>query len=84
MSEWKFAVKSKNEIREKGLCGWYDVIINGVNCYGKTEQDYIKEGLTVLNEAEFDTLVVEHENSICGHWKEVTEEHYEYAMNVVV
>lgn len=81
---WKYAVKDVNDIKEKGLCGWYSILINGVNCYSdETEQDYLNNGYTVLSEDEFTKLVAEYEDSICGHWKEIAKEDYNNALNVL-
>ena len=81
---WEFAVKSAEEIRQRGLCGWYAILINGKDSYtGKTKDDFIKEGYTVLPENEFDELVEENERNQCNDWKEITEEEYERALNVL-
>ena len=84
MAKWEFAVKSREEIRERGLSAWYAILINGKDSYtGKTAADYEAENLIVLSESEFDELNAAHEDSMCGHWKEITEEQYEYALNVL-
>lgn len=81
---WEFAVKSAEEIRQCGLCGWYAILVNGKDSYtGKTKDHYIKEGYTVLPENEFDELIAENERNQCNNWKEITEEEYERALNVL-
>ena len=84
MAKWEFVVKSRDEIRERGLCAWYAILIDGKDSYtGKTAADYEAENLVVLSEEEFDALKEENENSMCGQWKEVTEQEYEDALNVL-
>lgn len=84
MENWKFAVKSAQEVKEKGLGCSYHILTNGVNSYtGETEEDYIAKGYAVLSEEEFDALNAEHERFICGQWKEITEEEYDDALNVL-
>ena len=43
---------------------------------GKTAAEYIAEGYDVLNDDEFSSLLVNYENSLCGHWKEESAEDY--------
>ena len=81
---WEFVVKSPEEIRQRGLCGWYAILVDGKDeLMNKTKEDYIKEGYTVLQESEFDALVAENERNQCNDWKEITEEEYERALNVL-
>ena len=80
--DWEFAIRSREEIAEKGLSGWYDILINGTS-KGKTRADYLDAGYLVIPEAEFDELRKQYERSLCGKWKEITEEEYEYALNVL-
>jgi len=81
---WEFVVKSPDEIRQRGLCGWYAILVDGKDeLMNKTKEDYIKEGYTVLPESEFDALVAENERNQCNDWKEITEEEYERALNIL-
>lgn len=83
-NEWKYAVKSADEIREKGLCGYYSMLKDGKDVYtNRTEKDFTDEGFTVLTDGEFHALLEEHERSICDQWKEITEEEYENALNIL-
>lgn len=50
---------------------------------GKTAAEYIAEGYDVLNDDEFSSLLVNYENSLCGHWKEESAEDYEEALCVL-
>lgn len=84
MKEYKFAVPSKENLKEKGFMSEYHIMVNGVNCYtGESEADYIAKGYTILTESEFDKLIEEYENSICGEWFEITEEFYNQQLNVL-
>ena len=84
MEEYKFAVPSKENLKEKGFMSEYHIMVNGVNCYtGESEADYIAKGYTILTESEFDKLIEEYENSICGEWFEITEEFYNQQLDVL-
>jgi len=50
---------------------------------GKTAADYEAEGCTIVSEAEFDRIAAEYERSLTDDWKEITEEQYEDALNVL-
>lgn len=81
-NDWEFAVRSREEIVEKGLGGWYDILIGGKSGE-KTRADFEKAGYIVIPASEFDELKNQHERSICGDWKEITEHEYEDALNVL-
>lgn len=84
MDDWLFVVDSLDELRQKGLCCKYSILINGVNSYtGATEADYRENGAVILTSEEFDKIVEEHDDAMCGQWKEETAEQYEYALNVL-
>lgn len=84
MKDWKFIVKSPDDIRERGLMAWYTIVTGDVDLYtGKTVADYRNEGYHILSEADFDTLVKQYERSICGDWKEISAEEYDSALNVL-
>ena len=60
------------------------VLINGKSPYtGKTESDYIKEGFTVITWEEFDGINEKYLDSLCGKWKEITEEQFDDMLNVL-
>ena len=84
MEEWKYAVKSREEIREKGLMGYYAILIDGKAIFmGKTEADYISDGYEILSEEAFRSLVREHDKRLCKDWTEITANEYEYALNAL-
>jgi len=84
MDNWLFVVDSIDELRQKGLGCKYSILINGVNSYtGATEADYRENGAVILTSEEFDQIVKEHDDALCSHWKEESEEQYEYALNVL-
>ena len=76
---WKFVVDKEN------FNGYaQSILIDGKSAYSpKTAEDYIAEGYSILTEKEFDKLMEEYEKSRCNDWKEITEEQYEYALNVL-
>ena len=81
---WEYAVESPDEIRKHGLCGSYFILVDGISLWGETtKEEYIKDGYFILQEDEFDALVEENEKNQCNNWKEITEEEYENAMNVL-
>ncbi len=63
----------KTIIGESGKCPYH----------GKTEAEYIAEGYTVMSEEEYYLLQEAWENSLCGDWKEISEEFYDDALNVL-
>lgn len=82
--DWTYFVKDVEDFKKRGLCSYYGILIDGVNPYTKeTISDYINNGYTILNEIDFEALVEEHNNSICGNWCEISEEFYEQQMNVL-
>lgn len=84
MNTWKFAVRDVDDFKKRGLMSYYAILTNGRNSYtGETEADYIKQGFTVMTEAEFDKIVAEYEDSICGHWMEISEQFYNDQMNIL-
>lgn len=84
MNNWKFAVSSIGELKNRGLCAGYHILIDGKNPYtGETEADYINKGFAVLDESEFEKIIGEYEDSICGNWNEISEEFYEQQLNVL-
>lgn len=84
MQDWKFAIKSIEDFKKRGMMTEYHILINGVNSYtGETEADYIAKGYSVLTEPEFDKVNEEYENSICGHWMEISERFYNQQMDIL-
>ena len=80
--EWTYAVKSTDDIRNHGLCGWYAILLNGVDeLMGKTAEDYIADGYQILSDKAFHALV--RSAGLIGEWKEITETEYEDALNVL-
>ncbi len=66
----------------KGFC--QSVLTDGVSSYtGKTKDEFLAEGCTVVDGDGLYEIVKAFENSISGQWKEITEEQYEYALNVL-
>lgn len=85
-STWTFIVRDLDDFKKRGLSAWYTFITkpNGINPYtGKTVDDYLAEGYTVLSEEEFDSILQKQEDSLCGDWKEETEEQYNDSLNVL-
>lgn len=68
-----FTGYAKTYLREDGCCPY---------C-GKTAEEYISEGYSVLEDEEYFALVKEWENSMCGNWKEITDEEFEDALCVL-
>lgn len=60
-------------LTESGICPYT----------GRTAASYIAEGYAILEEDEFFNMVASWEDSLCGDWKEVTEEDYDDALNVL-
>lgn len=82
--EWKYAVKSVEEIKESGLTGYYAILIDGKDrLMDKTEAEYIADGYEILSEESFRDLILEHDRKMCGNWEEITEEEYDFALNVL-
>lgn len=60
------------------------ILSNGKNCYSeKTKEDYLKEGLSVVEENEMFKICEAWENGLIGHWIEVTEQEYDDQLNVL-
>ena len=82
--DWKYAVKSVEDFKKRGLSSYYCILINGIDSYtNKTVDDYINQCFTILNEIEFDALLEEYKDSICGKWCEISEEFYEQQLCVL-
>ena len=83
---WLFAVKSIDEIKQKGTSGYYAMINEETGfdlLLDKSLDDFRAEGFTILTDPEFTALVEAHDDALCGDWKEETEEQYEYALDVL-
>lgn len=77
-NEWKFAVKSVEDFKKRGLCSYYCILIGGKDSYtGKTEADCIRDGYAVLTEQEFNALYIEYQDSLCGKWYEITDKFFD-------
>lgn len=60
------------------------ILSNGKSCYSeKTKEDYLKEGLSVVDEDEMFKIREAWENGLIGHWIEVTEREYDNQLNVL-
>ena len=78
-NEWKYVV---NPGKFNGAIA--AILIDGKSPYtGKTEKDFIAEGFDVIDESEYEKRNAEYENSLCNQWKEITEDEYENALNVL-
>ena len=79
MADTKWIVDTNNF---KGYAKTY--LVNGA-CpyYGKTEAEYLTEGYSVLNDEEYTALTRKYEDSLCGDWKEITEEIFDDMLNVL-
>lgn len=49
----------------------------------KTIDDFLTEGFSALTWAEYEVIREKWLDSLCGDWEEVTEDRYEYALNVL-
>lgn len=66
--------------------GWAKHILsNGIDTYNnKTKAEYIAEGYDVLTMDDFvDYCNKWEDENLCDDWKEITEEEYDYALNVL-
>ena len=60
------------------------VLRDGICIYkGKTEEYYIENGYTIVTEKEFEVIQEKHLNDMCNNWKEITEDKFEDALNVL-
>lgn len=60
------------------------ILCNGKCPYnGKTAQEYLDEGCTIVDEDALYQIVDAYEKSLCGHWAEITEKQYDDALNVL-
>lgn len=60
------------------------ILSNGKSCYSeKTKEDYLKEGLSVVDEDEMFKIREAWENGLIGHWIEVTGQEYDNQLNVL-
>lgn len=46
-------------------------------CTNKTEAEYLAEGFISVTDQEFIKLVNDYQNSLCGDWREISQEYYE-------
>lgn len=49
----------------------------------KTEADYLADGCAIMTWEEFEPVHDKYLDSLCGNWKEITEEDYNDALNVL-
>ena len=68
-----FNGNAKTIIGENGRCPYY----------GKTEEEYKSEVYDILTDAEFEKILTKWEETLIGHWKEITEEEYDDALNIL-
>lgn len=78
MSKWvvdaeHFAGYAKAWLNPSGVCPYT----------GKTADDYKREGFSVFDDRQYDRLVTDWENSLCGVWAEESAEDYSDALNVL-
>ena len=60
------------------------ILSNGKSCYSeKTKEDYLKEGLAVVDEDEMFKIREAWENGLIGHWKEISEKEYDDQLNIL-
>ena len=71
-----------NKENFEGFC--HAVLTDGIDSIsGKTKKEYEAEGYSVLSDNEFQMFLREYEKTLCDNWKEITEEQYNYAFNVL-
>ncbi len=67
--------------------GWMSYITflkNGKCPYtGKTKEEYLAEGKSVVDENTFQRMMDVYEDSLCNDWQEITEEFYNDQLNVL-
>ena len=61
------------------------VLYDGVNPYypERDEKYYVDQGYSILTWEEVEKLSEDHNNSLCGDWKEITENQFEEMLNVL-
>lgn len=73
-------------IERENFCGHAKAFIceDGMCPYtGKTKEDFIAEGYSILSDDEFLLLVRQWEDTLCGDWKEIDEDTYEEMLNIL-
>ena len=84
LTEWKYAVKDIQEVYDKGCWCRYYIIVDGKDMFtGKSENEFLKNGYTILTENQFHEAEKVHEDSLCGKWVEISEETYEDRLNAL-
>ena len=56
---------------------------NSITTNGKSRADYESEGYQIMEEPEYMQMQNAYLDSLCNQWKEITEEQYENAMNIL-
>lgn len=76
---WEFVVNKEN------FKGYAEaILIDGKSpSTAETAEYYISKGFTVMSEKDFDKLMEEYETNLCNDWKQITEEEYERALNIL-
>lgn len=71
-------------IEQDGYKGSAYCLMNGRDPYnGKTKAEYEAEGKRVVSMEEFNEEFDKYELSLCGKWKEITEDEYEDMLDVL-
>lgn len=61
------------------------VLYDGINPYypERGKEYYLEKGFSILTRNEYSPIHEKHLDSLCGEWREITEEKYNEAMNVL-
>ena len=60
------------------------VLYDGLNTLtGETKEQEIENGYTVVSEKTYYAMVEAFQKDACGHWKEITEEEYNDALDIL-
>lgn len=78
MTKWvvdvnNFTGNAKTYLNKNGVCPYY----------GKTEEEYIAEGYSILNDEEFFKMVKDWEDGLIGKWKEISLEEFDDMLDIL-
>ena len=78
-------LKEKLVVDLKNYRGFVQTVLRNGKCiyHGKPESYYVDKGYLIVTEEEFEPIHEKYLNDMCGDWKEITEENFEDALNVL-
>lgn len=70
---------------EKNYNGMVKTAIRDGKClyYGRPEEYFLENGYLIVTEEEFEPIHEKYLNDLCNKWKEVSEDQFEDALNVL-